>query len=85
MSFKPNERAALIGQLVAMKNVLDGVLASLEESPSTECEHPEEQRKYAGEMGNARFTCGACGETVVVPSPEQIRDRIVRPATPQGA
>ena len=59
------ERAAIIGQLVAMRNVLDGVLASLQEEPEVVCQHPEEKRKYSGEMGAvAGFTCGQCGAVV---------------------
>lgn len=60
------ERAALIGQLIAMRNVLDGVLASLQEEPAEPvCGHPEEKRKYNGEMGAVTgFTCGQCGVAV---------------------
>lgn len=64
-----NERAALMGQLIAMRNVLDGVLASLQEEPEVGCLHPEEKRKYGGEMGaSTGFTCGQCGVFIPVPT-----------------
>lgn len=63
-----NERAALVGQCVALRNVLDGIIASLQEGENAEpvCGHPLEQRKYAtGAMGSdAGFTCGQCGQTI---------------------
>lgn len=81
MRLQDTERAALIGQLVAMDNVLHGVLESLQQAPEQEtgCEHPPEQRKYAGEMGNARFTCGVCGATVAAVKTELDTSRLVRP------
>lgn len=67
---RSSERAALIGQVLALRNVVDGILASLQEAQDTDvtsdCEHPKEQRKYAGGMGDARYTCGVCGETITV-------------------
>jgi len=71
MSLNGNERAAIIGQLVALRNVLDGVLTSLEDAEKPACEHPEEQRKYSGTMGTMTFTCTACGEKVTEPAPSQ--------------
>lgn len=77
-----NERAAIIGQLVAMRNVLDGVLGSLQEesepAPAGLCEHPLEKRKYSGAMGDAQFTCEQCGATVAA---SLDTSRLVRPNT----
>jgi len=83
MNLNGNERAAIIGQLVAMRNVLDGVLASLQEDAAQVCAHPGEQRKYAkGTMGGiVRFTCQRCGEDV-----EEQSDSLSRSARPtEGA
>jgi hypothetical protein len=83
MGVDGNERAAIIGQLVAMDNVLHGILASLqEEQEKPVCAHPEEQRKYApGVMGGTvRFTCQRCGEEFEAAQPsEDILSRVVRP------
>lgn len=67
------EKASMLGQCVAMRNVLDGIIASLQENPDTpgaaDCEHPLDQRKYEkGAMGGPkRFLCQQCGETVNEP------------------
>lgn len=69
MSLNGTERAAIIGQLVAVRNVVDGLLASLEEAQEPTCEHPPETRKYAeGTMGSVpTFTCQQCGAVVIEP------------------
>lgn len=55
--------AEVLGRLLAMRDVLDGLIASLgEEPPAPSCPHPAEQREYIGEMGNVQgFKCRACG------------------------
>ena len=68
------EKAALMGQLVAMRNVLDGIIATLQESDEPlPCDHPLEQRQYeAGTMGGPQsFVCGACSQTVTETAPGQ--------------
>lgn len=83
------ERAAIIGQLVAMDNVLHGIMESLqaaqEQGDTPPCEHPEHLRKYRGDTmgGDTRFTCQQCG--VTVQDVQEIRERIVRSPTPAGA
>lgn len=77
------EKAALLGQCIAMRNVLEGVIASLESEPLGEdCPHPVEQRQYTegGTMGSgSAFTCGQC-HTVVAGSDGSIDlSRLVRP------
>lgn len=86
MILNANERSALIGQVVALRNVVDGILASLEENhdapevPASACEHPPEQRKYGGAMGTAVFECSACGaKGIPEESPDLITSRLVRP------
>lgn len=70
---RETERAAIIGQLVALDNVLHGILESLQAGEETDrapdCPHPIEQRQYhGGTMGSgAMFTCGQCN-TVVAPA-----------------
>jgi hypothetical protein len=78
MAMQAMERAAIIGQLVAMRNVLDGLLEGLErgEEADAMCEHPEGERKYppGTTMGSAAsFICQRCGQHVTDLS------RIVRP------
>ena len=61
--------SSVLGQLYAMRSVLDNLIASMEdeEKPAAKviCLHPEDQREYRGGMGAVTgFKCRRCDTEV---------------------
>ncbi len=66
-----DERAVLTRQLEAIIAGAEAALLLIRGPivPSEVCAHPAEQRRYLGaEMGDHRFVCLACRETVTPPA-----------------
>jgi len=75
-----DERGIIASQLMALRQQIEALGAQVDavllvvagpKEPTETCDHPLEQRRMLGKaMGDLRFTCLACQETVT-PNPEE--------------